>query len=75
MLAGGLTSHHEKPTVMRLRMTNRELATTDAKIASIMRSYLAQVYRTHRPIDFLVLVELFNSYWKEETDFSEWHEG
>ena len=30
ILAGGMTSHHEKTTVMRLKPTNGELATTDA---------------------------------------------
>ena len=36
ILAGGMTSHHKKPTVMRLRLTNGELATNDAENASVM---------------------------------------
>ena len=55
VLAGGLTSHHEKPTVMRMRLPNGELATNDAENASIMGPHLAQVYQTKRPVDFTVL--------------------
>ena len=32
VLSGGMTSNHEKPIVMRLRLTNGELATTDAEM-------------------------------------------
>ena len=55
ILAGGMTSHHEKPTVMRLRLTNGELATNNAKNASIMGPHLEKVYRNHRPVDWSAL--------------------
>ena len=43
ILAGGMTSYHEKPTVMRLKLTNGELATTDAENASVMGPHLEKV--------------------------------
>ena len=55
ILAGGMTIHHEKPTVMRLRLTNFELATNDAENASVMGSHLEKVYRNQRPVDWLAL--------------------
>ena len=130
ILAGGLTSHHEKLTVMRMRLPNGDLATTDAKNASVLGPHFARVFQAKRPVDFtvlrgilqrllipeldrpiswaeikkavrklangkspglndvppdafkalddanlLTLLDFFNSYWNEETDFSEWHEG
>ena len=53
-----MTSHHEKPTVMRLRLPNSDLATTNAKNASVMGPHLAKVYQAHRPVDFSVLRDL-----------------
>ena len=55
ILAGGMTIHHEKPTVMRLRLTNGELATNDAKNASVMGPHLEKVYRNHQPVDWSAL--------------------
>ena len=52
ILAGGMASHHKKPTVMRLRLTNGELATKDAKNAFVMRTHLEKVYRNHQPVDW-----------------------
>ena len=40
ILAGVTMSHHEKPTVMRLRLTNGELATNDAKNVPVMGPHL-----------------------------------
>ena len=125
-----MTSHHEKTTVMRLRLPNGDLAITHAKNVSVMGPHLDKVYQSHRPVDLSVLQDLpqrlmmpkldapimwmelkravrklangkssglndvpldafkrlddvnlltlfdfFNSYWNEEIDFSEWHEG
>ena len=47
ILAGGMTSHHEKPAVMRLRLTNRELSTNNAENAFVMGPHLEKVYRNH----------------------------
>ena len=47
-----MTTQHKKPTVMRLRLTNGELATNDAKNASVMGPHLENVYRNHRPVDW-----------------------
>ena len=58
VLAGGMISHHKKPTVMRLKLTNGELATTDAENASVMGPHLEKVYRNHRSVDWTVLKEL-----------------
>ena len=58
ILAGGMTSHHKKPTVMRLKIINGELATTDAENASVMGTYLETFYINYRPVDWSVLHEL-----------------
>ena len=47
ILAGGMTSHHEKPIVMRLKLTNGELATTDTENTSVMGPHLEKFYRNH----------------------------
>ena len=36
ILEGGMTIHRKKPTVMRLKLTNGEFATTDAENAYVM---------------------------------------
>ena len=57
-LSGEMTSHHEKPVVMRLKLTNGELATTGAENASVMGPHLEKVYIKHRPVDWWVLHKL-----------------
>ena len=47
VLLGGMKSHHEKLTVMQLKLTNGELATNDAENASVMEPHLEKVYRNH----------------------------
>ena len=68
ILEGGMTSHHEKPTVMQLKLTNGELVTTDAENASVMGPHLEKVYRNHRPIDWAVLHEIPQLYFMLELD-------
>ena len=43
---------------MQLRLPNGDLATADAKNASMMGPHLAKVYQAHRPVDFSVLQDL-----------------
>ena len=40
---------------MRLRLTNRELATNDAKNAAVMGLHLEKVYRNHQPVNWSAL--------------------
>ena len=68
ILAGGRTSHHEKPTVMRLKLTNGKLATTDAENMSVMVPQLKKVYRNHQPVDWSVLYELPQQHLMLELD-------
>ena len=130
VLAGGKTSHHKAPTVMRLKLPSGKLATTDAENVSIMGPHLEKVFTNHRPIDWPVLLgidqrstlleldanisweelrraitklangkspglndvppdafkaltvdnlktllDFLNSFWDDEVDFEEWHEG
>ena len=58
ILAGGMTSHHKKPTVMCLKLTNVELATTDVENTSVMGPHLEKVYRNHRLVNWSVLHDL-----------------
>ena len=68
ILSGGMTSYHEKPTVIHLKLTNGELATTDAENASVMGEHLEKVYRNHRPVDWLVLHEIPQRHFMLELD-------
>ena len=58
VLAGGKSSHHKAPTVMRLKLPSGKLATTDAENASIMGPHFEKVYTHHRPIDWKVLLDI-----------------
>ena len=58
ILSVGMTSHHEKPTVMQIKLANGELATTDAENASVMWPHFENVYINHQSVDWSVLHEL-----------------
>lgn len=130
VLAGGLTSHHKAPTVMRLKLPCGKLASTDAENASVMGPHFEAVYTNHRKVawralaailqraeiieldsvitwgelkqavaklkngkspglndvppdafksltsgNLATLLDHLNSFWNEEVDFEEWHEG
>ena len=47
VLSGGMKSHHKKPTVMQLKLTNGKLATIDAENVSVMGPHLEKVYINH----------------------------
>ena len=68
VLAGGMTSQYEKPTVMRLKLTNGELATVDAENASVMGPHLEKVYRNHRPFDWTFLNKIPQRHLMPELD-------
>ena len=68
ILAGGMTIHHKKPTVMSLKLTNGELATTDAENTSVMEAHLGKVYRNHWLVDWSVLCELPQRHFMIELD-------
>ena len=122
--------HHVKPVVMRMRLTDGTLATTDAENASIIAPHFERIYKGDRHITWEALDNIptrdtveginesikweevkfavrklangkspglndvppdafkalsnqnldilhtfFNAYWREETDFTELHEG
>ena len=48
-------SHHKAPTVMRLKLPNRKLASIYAENASIMGPQFEKVYTNHRPINWYAL--------------------
>ena len=54
MLVGGKESHHIKLVVMRLRLPNGELASTDEQNTSVMVPHLSKVYSDHRPVTWEV---------------------
>ena len=55
VLSGGDTSHHASPTVIRMRLPNGKLATTDAEKASVLGPHFHRVLNNHRPIYWPVL--------------------
>ena len=50
VLAGGMTSHHKTPTVMRLMLPTGLLASTDAENSSAMGPHFQKVYTNHRKL-------------------------
>ena len=50
VLAGGMTSNHKTPTVMRLMLPTGTLASTDADNASVMGLHFEKVYTNHRKV-------------------------
>ena len=55
ILVGGKESHHIKPVVMRLRLPNGELASTNEKNAYVMGPHLSKVYLNHNPVIWEVI--------------------
>ena len=55
VLSGGDKRHHASPTVMRMRLPNGELATTDVENASLFGPHFHRVFNNHRLIDWPVL--------------------
>ena len=55
VLTEGDTIHHACPTTMRMRLLNGELATTDAKNASVFGPHFHRIFNNHKPIYGTVL--------------------
>ena len=58
VLAGGMTSHHKAPTVMRLMLPTGTLASTDAENASVMGPHFEKVYTNHQQVVWDTLVAI-----------------
>ena len=58
VLSGGDTSHHASPTVMRMRLPNRELATTDAENASVFGPHFHRIFNNNRLIYWPVVYHI-----------------
>ena len=58
VLAGGMTSHHKAPTVMRLVLPTKTLASTDAENASVMGPHFEKVYTNHRHVAWDALIAI-----------------
>ena len=54
ILVGGKKSHLIKPVVMRLRLPNGELASTNKQNVSVMGPHLSKVHSNHRPVTWEV---------------------
>ena len=68
VLAGGMSSHHKAPTVMRFKLPNGNLAATDAENASILGPHFERVYTNHQKIDWAVLDEILQRLTMLELD-------
>ena len=55
VLAGGMTSHHKAPTVMRLTLPTGLLASMDAENSSVMGPHFEKVYTNHRQVAWEML--------------------
>ena len=58
ILTGGTTSHHAKPTTMRMRLPTGKLATTDKEDAEVLGPHFEKVFNKHRPIEWNVIDEI-----------------
>ena len=58
ILFGGKESHHIKPVVMRLRLPNDELVSTNEQNASGMGTHLSKVFLNHRPVIWEVTYDI-----------------
>ena len=58
VLVGGRESHHVKPVVMRMRLPDGTLATTDAGNSSVLAPNLERVYTRDRPITWEALDDI-----------------
>ena len=58
VLVGGRESHHIKPVVMRMRLPNGTLATTDTGNASVLAPHFDRVYTADRPVTWEVLSDI-----------------
>ena len=59
-------SKKTSPTIMRVQITNRELATTDAENASIFGPHVPRIFNNHRLIYWPVLEKIKQIYVMEE---------
>ena len=58
VLVGGRESHHVKPVVMRMRLPNGTLASTDAENASVLAPHFEKVYTADRPVTWDVISDI-----------------
>ena len=58
ILTGGTTSHHAKPTIMRMRLPTGKLATTDKENAEVLGTHFEKVFNNHRLIEWEVINEI-----------------
>ena len=58
VLVGGRESHHVKPVVMRMRLPDGTLVTTDAENASILAPHFERIYTRNRPITWEALDDI-----------------
>ena len=59
-------SNQTSPTIMRVQITNRELATTDAENASIFGPHAPRIFNNNRLIYWPVLEKIKQIYVMEE---------
>ena len=58
VLVGGRESHHIKPVVMRMRLPDGTLSTTDAKNVSILAPHFEHIYTRDRPTTWEALDDI-----------------
>ena len=63
-----MSSHHKALTVMRFKLTNRNLAVTDAENASILGPHFKRVYTNHWKIDWTLLDDILQRMTMMELD-------
>ena len=68
VIAGGYTSHHASPTIVRVRLPNGELAMTDAENTSVFGPHFHRLFENHKPIDWTMLCNIKQRYMMENLD-------
>ena len=55
ILTGGTTSHHAKPTIMRMRLPTGKLATTDKENTEVSGPHFEKVFNKHCLIEWKLI--------------------
>ena len=58
VLIGGKTSHHINPVVMRVRLLNGSLMSTDKHNVSVITPHLTRLYSNHRLVTWEVVNDI-----------------
>eukprot|EP00978_Attheya_sp_CCMP212_P018863 scaffold52116_cov40-Attheya_sp.AAC.1 len=69
LIQKGISSHHEEPRIMKMKMPNGETATNDKENADVFEPHFEKVFNNVQPTDETVLEEIEQRTVDETLDF------